>query len=182
METNLHGNGLGRDTMVCGDPETWFPMRRVSSGKKGREWWWRWMVRGKDSMWVLGYYLFFVYVWYAVNAYIASFGARGTFFAERIYQKGKLPHHGSFDNYGKYLLRSYDLFINVFVNCGERDFKKKTFPNMLTDVKRSGRNMIKVTGKKYSRLEQRVYVIWIAIFSWVGENLGRVKKTERYWM
>ena len=27
METELHGNGLGRDTMVCGDPKTWFPMR-----------------------------------------------------------------------------------------------------------------------------------------------------------
>lgn len=33
--------GNGRDTMVCGDPKTWFLMRRVSSGKKGREWWWR---------------------------------------------------------------------------------------------------------------------------------------------
>ena len=27
METELHGNGLGHDTMVCGDPKTWFPMR-----------------------------------------------------------------------------------------------------------------------------------------------------------
>lgn len=70
----------------------------------------------------------------------------------------QLPHHGSCDNYGKCLLRSYDLYINVFVNCGERDFKKKTFPNMLADVKKSGRNLIKVMGKKYCRLEQRVYV------------------------
>jgi hypothetical protein len=44
------------------------------------------------------------------------------------------------------------------VNCGEWDFKKKTFPNMLADVKKSGRNLIKVMGKKYCRLEQRVYV------------------------
>lgn len=29
METDLHGNGLGRDTMVCGDPMTWFLMKRV---------------------------------------------------------------------------------------------------------------------------------------------------------
>lgn len=50
------------------------------------------------------------------------------------------------------------MFTNVFVNCGKRVFKKKTFPKMLVDVKRSGRNLIKVTGKKYCRLEQRVYV------------------------
>ena len=27
METSRYGTGVGRGTMVCGDPKTWFPMR-----------------------------------------------------------------------------------------------------------------------------------------------------------
>ena len=27
METKQEGNMMGRDTEVCGDPKTWFPMR-----------------------------------------------------------------------------------------------------------------------------------------------------------
>ena len=68
----------------------------------------------------------------------------------------QIPHHGSGYNYGKKLLRSYDLFTNCFVNCGARDFNKKSFSTLISDVKNSGRNLIMVSGKKYCRLEQVV--------------------------
>lgn len=68
----------------------------------------------------------------------------------------QIPHHGSGDNYGKKLLRGYDLFTNAFANCGERDFNKKAFATLLTDVNNCGRRLIMVSGKKYCRLEQTV--------------------------
>ena len=68
----------------------------------------------------------------------------------------QLPHHGSRNNYSKWLMRDYDLYCNLFVNCGEYDFKQKSFPMLLADGKESERNMIMVTGKKLCRLEQEV--------------------------
>lgn len=68
----------------------------------------------------------------------------------------QLPHHGSRNNYCEWLLRDYDLYCNLFVNCGEYDFKQKSFPKLFADVKEAGRNMIMVTGKKLCRLEQKV--------------------------
>ena len=68
----------------------------------------------------------------------------------------QLPHHGSRDNYCEWLLRDYDLYCNLFVNCGEYDFKQKSFPKLFTDVKEANRNLIMVTGKKLCRLEQDV--------------------------
>ena len=68
----------------------------------------------------------------------------------------QLPHHGSRDNYCEWLLRDYDLYCNLFVNCGEYDFQQKSFPKLFTDVKEANRNLIMVTGKKLCRLEQEV--------------------------
>lgn len=68
----------------------------------------------------------------------------------------QLPHHGSRNNYCEWLLRDYDLYCNLFVNCGEYDFKQKSFPKLFTDVKEANRNLIMVTGKKLCRLEQEV--------------------------
>lgn len=68
----------------------------------------------------------------------------------------QLPHHGSRDNYCEWLLRDYDLYCNLFVNCGQYDFKQTSFPKLFADVKDAGRHLIMVTGKKLCRLEQEV--------------------------
>lgn len=33
METSRYGTGVGRGTMVCGDPKTWFPMREYTGAR-----------------------------------------------------------------------------------------------------------------------------------------------------
>lgn len=68
----------------------------------------------------------------------------------------QLPHHGSRQYYCKALLRAYDMYTNLFVNCGQYDFNQKSFPQMSEDIKAAGRKMVMVTGKKYCRLEQEV--------------------------
>lgn len=68
----------------------------------------------------------------------------------------QLPHHGSRQYYCNRLLRAYDMYTNLFVNCGQYDFNQKSFPQMPTDVKTAGRNMVMVTGQKYCRMEQEV--------------------------
>lgn len=68
----------------------------------------------------------------------------------------QLPHHGSRDNYCEWLLRDYDLYCNLFLNCGQYDFKQTSFPKLFADVKDADRHLIMVTGKKLCRLEQEV--------------------------
>ena len=68
----------------------------------------------------------------------------------------QLPHHGSRQYYCNRLLRAYDMYTNLFVNCGQYDFNQKSFPQMPADVEAAGRNMQMVTGQKYCRLEQEV--------------------------
>lgn len=68
----------------------------------------------------------------------------------------QLPHHGSRQYYSTQLLSDKTFFVNLFVNCGDYDYKQKSFPKLLTDIVATGRNMWMVTSKSYSRFKQIV--------------------------
>ena len=70
----------------------------------------------------------------------------------------QLPHHGSRQYYCMSLLTDYDLFVSMFVNCGEYDFRQGSFPKLLEDATIARRNATLVTGKKICRVEQNIYM------------------------
>lgn len=70
----------------------------------------------------------------------------------------QLPHHGSRQYYNMDLLKDEDLFIHLFVNCGEYDFKQDSFPQLLVDLVRSCTPNTFVTAHVNSKLRQSIYI------------------------
>ena len=70
----------------------------------------------------------------------------------------QLPHHGSRQYYNQSLLSDEELFLHLFINCGERDYKVASFPQLLVDIIRSSVSTTFITNNAHSRLRQKIYL------------------------
>jgi ribonuclease BN (tRNA processing enzyme) len=70
----------------------------------------------------------------------------------------QLPHHGSRQYYNSTLLCDVDLFVHLFINCGEYDFKAKSFPQLLVDIVRLCVSATFITNNAHSKVRQNIYL------------------------
>lgn len=70
----------------------------------------------------------------------------------------QLPHHGSRQYYNPALLCDVDLFMHLFINCGEYDFKVKSFPQLLVDIVRLCVSATFITNNAHSKVRQDIYL------------------------